>query len=291
MSESVNFTTPVGRLVLGSLYVGQTQDAEGKPLVNKTGASAGQPRVDYFFALAIPKGTETHWATTEWGKQIWEVGHKAFPNGQAQHPTFAWKIVDGDSQVPNKRGRKPCDREGYRGNWVLHFSSGYAPKIFNANGTAPITERDAVKLGYFIQVAANVAGNGSQSQPGVYLNHLMVAFSAYGPEISLGPDPSAAGFGQAPLPAGASAAPLGALGAAPPPISVLGAAPPPVGTPTPAAYAPPVTAPPPPLPVQPNTAFVTGRVMLPPANGATYEQMVAAGWTDALLVQHGMMAA
>jgi hypothetical protein len=24
-------------------------------------------------------------------------------------------------------------------------------------------------------------------------------------------------------------------------------------------------------------------------NGATYEQMIAAGWTDALLVQHGMM--
>jgi len=32
------------------------------------------------------------------------------------------------------------------------------------------------------------------------------------------------------------------------------------------------------------------RTMLPAANGATYEAMIAAGWTDAMLVQHGMMA-
>jgi hypothetical protein len=30
--------------------------------------------------------------------------------------------------------------------------------------------------------------------------------------------------------------------------------------------------------------------MLPAAGGATYEQMLAAGWTDATLRQHGMMA-
>lgn len=29
--------------------------------------------------------------------------------------------------------------------------------------------------------------------------------------------------------------------------------------------------------------------MLPAANGATYEQMIAAGWTDELLLAHGMM--
>jgi hypothetical protein len=31
--------------------------------------------------------------------------------------------------------------------------------------------------------------------------------------------------------------------------------------------------------------------MLAAANGSTYEQMIAAGWTDALLVERGMMAA
>ena len=39
------------------------------------------------------------------------------------------------------------DQAGYRGCWVLNFSGGYAPRIFNANGTAPITEVDAVKPG------------------------------------------------------------------------------------------------------------------------------------------------
>ena len=29
--------------------------------------------------------------------------------------------------------------------------------------------------------------------------------------------------------------------------------------------------------------------MTPKAGGATYEQMIAAGWTDALLIQHGHM--
>jgi hypothetical protein len=31
--------------------------------------------------------------------------------------------------------------------------------------------------------------------------------------------------------------------------------------------------------------------MLPAAQGASYEQMIGAGWTDDLLIQHGMMAA
>lgn len=34
-----------------------------------------------------------------------------------------------------------------------------------------------------------------------------------------------------------------------------------------------------------------GRTMLPAAGGATYEAMIAAGWTDATLVAQGMMAA
>lgn len=278
------FTTPVGRLVRGSLYQGQDKDAEGNPLVVKTGVDKGKPRVDYFFALAIPKAGEQHWSQTAWGAIVWQVGHTCWPNGQAQAPGFSWKIVDGDSAVPNKRGKKPCDQPGYKGHWILHFSSGFAPRIFNANGTAPVTEPGAVKLGYFIQVNASVDGNESATQPGVYLNHNMVAFSAYGEEIVLGPDPTQAGFGQSPLPAGASAAPIGAMPA--------GAVPPPVVAP-PAAV-------PPPVAVAPNPAFTAVpppvapaapvRQMTAKANGFTYEQLIAAGWTDQTLVQHGMMA-
>ena len=56
MAESVNFTTPVGRLVQGSLYKGNDTDAEGRPLVVKTGANAGNQ-------IQVPC-TAAHAATT-----------------------------------------------------------------------------------------------------------------------------------------------------------------------------------------------------------------------------------
>lgn len=278
-----NFTTPVGRLVMGSLYKPQTTDAEGKPLTVKSGPNAGQAKVSYFFAVAIPKNPgEQHFSQTPWGQTIWRVGHTAFPQA-AQSPSFAWKVVDGDSAVKNTKGVAPNTREGYPGNWVISFSSGFAPKIYNKDGTQAIVEPDAVKLGYFVQVNADVDGNGSQQKPGVYINHSMVALSAYGPEIAVGRDPSEAGFGAAPLPAGAMAAPPVAFSPAPPPAA-------PAPTPAVAPFQPP-----------PNPAFLAippvpaapvaqaGPRMTPKSRGATYEQMIAEGWTDALLIQHGHM--
>ena len=208
MSNREDILTPVGRLVQGSLYDGQTTDAENRPLVYKTGPSMGQPRKDFYFALAIAKGAEKHWSETEWGAIIYRVGHVGFPNGQTRLPTFAWKIIDGDSDMPNKMGRLPRDREGYPGHWVLNFSCGFAPGIFNADGTQPITEPYHINLGDYIQVFGSVSDNGALQQPGVYLNHSMVAFAGFGKRISTGADPKAVGFGQSPLPVGASATPL-----------------------------------------------------------------------------------
>jgi hypothetical protein len=330
--------TPVGRLVAGNLYKPNTTDAEGRPLLVKNGPQTGQPRQDWFFAVAIPKGAEQHWAQTQWGGVIWQVGHAAFPQGQAQNPQFAWKIIDGDSTVVDAQGRRPCDREGYKGHWVLKWSSGFAPKIYNANGTQQIVEPDAVKPGYFVQVHGSVAGNGSMQKPGVFLNHSMVALAAYGPEIIMGPDPTAVGFGQGvQLPAGASATPPGggfnpavpapggaaALpplpgapavpGAGAPPVPAVSLpAPPqaptavqphpgflqppamPAATPpqagyasTPAAQSPGIPAVPPTLPA---SSMGSVRALTAKANGATYEQLIGAGWNDDLLRQHGMMA-
>lgn len=312
----INFTTPVGRLVMGSLYTPQTTNMEGQPLTVKSGPNAGQPTVKYFFALAIPKGGEQHWSQTEWGQKILSAGQQGFPQGQWQTPTFAWKCVDGDSAVPNAKGKANNTREGYPGNWVLSFSSQFAPKIYNKDGSAAIVEPGAVKLGYYVQVNADVDGNGSLLKPGVYLNHNMVALSGFGPEIQVGPDPAAAGFGAAPLPAGASAAPVASFT---PPVGVPGAAPavplgfPPAGAapaPFPGGIAPPAS-PSSAVAAAPNYAFMgaqapaapatvpalpppappipAGPVMTAAANGATYAQMLAAGWTDATLRQHGMM--
>lgn len=313
----INITSPVGRIVMGSLYDPSTTDAEGKPLVVKTGPNAGQPRVNYFFALAIPKGAEPHWAHTAWGQQIWACGNQAFPNA-AQSPAFAWKIEDGDSQIPNKKGRKPCDNEGWRGHWILKFSGGFAPKVYQQEGAGyvQVMQKDFCKPGYFVEVAFSVDGNGSQSQPGVYLNHSMVCFRAYGQEIQFGPDVASAGFGQSALPAGASmtppagaipmpqAAAAPALPGAPAPLAPAGSVPMP-SAPVPGALAP--------IPVMPNAGFVQvpppvpqapAAPMAPPpapaapvrqmtaaANGVTYEAYVAAGWSDAQLVQNGLMMA
>lgn len=289
--------TPVGRLVMGSLYKPQTTDLEGRPLTIKSGPQAGQPRVDYFFALAVPKGAEQHWSQTEWGAKIWAAGHNGFPQGQANAPTFAWKVVDGDSQVPNRQGRKPCDREGYPGHWVLSFSSGFAPKIYTADGSQPFAEPDAVKLGYYVQVFGSVDDNGSLQQPGVFLNHGMIAFAGYGQEIILGPDATAVGFGQGvALPPGASATPVGGM-SQPPAVP---------GAPMPSPVAPPAPVPPAPaapIQVTPNPGFLNvppvpaapiappARQMTAKAAGSSYEQMIGAGWTDALLIQEGMMQA
>lgn len=276
--NAVTFTSPVGRIVQGNLYVGSTKDAEGKPLVVKTGANAGQPRVDFFFAIAIPKGSETHWNQTKWGATIWKCGQESFPGGQANLRGFAWKVRDGDSEEPDTRGRPPRDREGFPGHWVLSFSSGYAPKTYYMVGRVPhlLEGEGQILPGYYVQVAGNVVGNGSLNRPGVLVNHGMVARIGYGPEIVFGPDPTSAGFGQEPMPSGASATPVGTFQAA------AGAVADSIPT-TGGGYA---SAPPPP-PITPNRAFL----MLPAAGGATHDAMIAQGWTDAQLVQHGMMAA
>jgi len=278
---------------MGSLYKPQTTDADGKPLVVKSGPNAGQPKVTYFFALAVPKNPgETHWSQTPWGQLIYKAGAEAFPQAHVA-PSFAWKVVDGDSTVPNKKGIAPISREGYKGNWVISFSSGFAPKIYNADGTQAIIEEDAVKLGYFVQVNGDVDGNGSGQNPGVFINHSMVALSAYGPEIVVGPDASSVGFGNAPLPAGASLTPPASFTPPAQPAAVAQQAFPPVGVAAvqaaPVQPNPAFLQVPPPVPTAPPAAPV--RVMLPAAQGATYEAMIAAGWTDALLIQHGMMQA
>lgn len=288
-APSKNFVTPTGRLVWGDLYKPQDKDADGKPMVIKNGPDAGKPRVQYAFGLAIPKGTERHWAETEWGKLIWEVGHASAPQA-AQSPSFAWKITDGDSQIPNKKGNKPADREGYPGHWVLALGSSFAPRIYNRDGSQPIADAGAVKCGYYVQVAGSVAGNDSTQNPGVYLNHSMVALQGYGAEISSGPDAASVGFGKGPAPAGMSTQPPAGLAPPPAPAAAAGPLPPPAPTAAPLAVtpAPSFLAPPPPAPAAPPAA-PREPVLTAKAGGATYAAMLAAGWTDATLRQHGYL--
>ena len=289
MADPVNFVTPVGRLVGGSLYEARTMDEKGVPYTVKTGPNAGQPSQRYYFALAVPKRpNESHWSQTPWGAKIWAAGHAANP-AAAQSPHFAWKVEDGDSAVPNKKGVANRSREGYPGHWILKFQGTMAPRVCNANGTQEIREPNAVKTGWYVQVAGSTGSNGRTDSPGVYMNYQFVALAGYGPEIVFGPDPSSLGFGQEPLPPGASAVPPAAVSAPP-------AAPP--------AYAPPAAPPAYAPPAAPHTQWVQnaagalpasqpGAGLLPTmtakAGGMTRDAFAAKGWTDKMLVEHGYM--
>lgn len=307
---------PPGRLVQGSLYKPQEKDHLGNPLVVKSGPNKGQPTKKWFFALAIVKSAGVgHWGLENWGVDILAFGRAMWPAGQAESPTFAWKIEDGDSQVPNTKGRKNSDREGFPGHWIINFSSGFPPKIYNSAGD-PIHEPDAVKTGYYVEVQGSIDSNNEASKAGIYINHNMVALVGYGAEIRQGPDPKAVGFGRAALPAGASATPVGGAsfpatvgappaaagsppppglpGGSPPPPASAGAPPPPAGSvgvvphnPLPGTGAPPppngASAPPPP------PAAPVGPQMTALAAGATYASFIAKGWNDALMREKGYM--
>lgn len=270
MSNRVQFKTPVGRLVMGSLYKPSTKDADGNALQYKSGANVGQPRVNYFLALAIPKGSEQHWNQTEWGAIIHQTGLAAFPQAH-KSPTFAWKVTDGDDATPNMKGKRACDTEGFPGNWILRFSGSFAPKVYREESGAyvQVTEDGYIRAGYYIEVAGTISGNGSQQRPGLYLNHSLVAFSAYGKEIHFGVDVNEVGFGKAPLPVGALQTPAASsvpLPSTPQPPN-LGVVP---------------NVPAPPAPGAPK--------MTAKAAGSSYQAFKTAGWTDEALQAQGYLA-
>lgn len=294
----IQFITPVGRLVGGSVNTPRDKDADGKPLLVKSGVNQGKPTVQYYLALAIEKKGEQHWANTEWGARVWQIGHAAFP-GIAQNPSFAWKIEDGDSTIPNKKGKKPCDRQGYPGNWILHLATSMPPKACTAKGTVTVPA-DQIKCGFYVSVAIMCQGNASTQNPGVYLNPQAVNLEFEGDEILQGLDTATAfantggtmptgarpltNMMAAPPVPGASAAPPVPGASAAPPVpapsnpAILGATPP-----VPGVQAPPAA---PPVPQAPPAAPV-GPTLTPKAAPFTYQQLLAAGWTDATLRANG----
>ena len=261
--QQIELLTPVGRLVQGNPFEGNTKDATGRPLVYKTGANAGQPRVDYFMAIAIPK---TDPGVQDIITKIQTAAQAGFPNGEFNAPTFAWKIIDGDGV--DAKGQPHANKQGFAGNYIFKFSGGYAPKCYSAGGAAVLTDPASIKRGYYIRIYGSTVANMSAQQPGVYLNHSAVELIGYGEEIQTGPD-GAAVFGGQPagaLPAGASATPIApATPMAQPPAAVPGAAPMPApAAPMPAAVAP-VAAP---VPAAPVPGMVAPAPAVAPAPGA-----------------------
>lgn len=267
---------PVGRLVSGHPMENRAvTDKENKQMLNAT----GQPITERYVGVAIPKGSEQHWNQTEWGAKIWQAAQdptNGYPNGEFNAPTFSWKITDGDSQVPNKKGNKPADQEGYPAHWVIHLTTRIAYNCFHVGRYDPmqaIQRKEEIKRGDYCRVFATVKGNKPSQSPGVYINPTLFELSRAGVEIvSQGSGPAAADVfgGNAPvLPQNAQ---LDQNAQAPAPVS-----------------APTVNAPPPPpahdllTPPAPPVAPVEERYNV---NGAVYtkSQLLAMpGWTEAHL--------
>lgn len=312
----------VGRFVGGSVYVPKTHDEEtNQRYTFKSGRLQGQNQDRFSVGLAVAK-TKHHWSEEPiWGGTIWTEGHTAWPQGQAQQPTFSWKVQDGDSTIPNGNQKRPCDQPGYAGHWILWFTSmfpeGGKPQVAVAV-TGPAVwngQPDLCVPGDFIEVDGSVAGNESLKKPGVYLNLGAVCLRGYHPDGRIISNRvNLSQFGAAPLPAGATTMPSGnvlapaipAAPAAPAVPPTTPGAPPVPATPAAAPAAPPAPAP---VAVVPNAAVLGAPspvttppppVVAPPApvaapavpvmkNGGDYAAHIAKGWTDEMMRAEGWL--
>jgi len=271
------YSGPVGRMVQGDAWTPNDEDYDGNPLTVKTGANAGQPRVEYFIGVAYAKTDPAALAyllqlkaemVAAWPALFPGGGNNTPPSFGCTDPTFSSKIIDGDGL--DRKGKPHNAKEGFAGHWVVRYSSGYAPEVTKMDEHGKrllVTDKGELRRGYYVRPYGLYATNGNTANAGMYSNLDKISVERIGEVIISGPTAEQAFDG----------APGGPAAAAPPPPPAAGvaAAPPP---PPPAAAAPP---PPPAAPA---------RVMLPAAGGQTYEAFTAAGWTDVQLIAAGMMA-
>ena len=261
---------PVARMIGGSVYTPHPQfDDAGNPVLDH---KTGSPVTNFNIGIAIPK-TEPDWKFSAWGSIIKSIADAAYP-GQTVSPAFSWKITDGDSVIPNKSNRRPCDQNGYAGNWIIWLTQRWSPILCDMKGQ-PLKGDGVIMPGDWVHVYCSVAPNqprpGKSHTPGVYINPVAVAFVGYhadGRITQAAVDVKAIAWGATGVPPSILAAPVGADNV---PTHVI-----------------PAPAPPPaPLPNFLHPAYQ----MTEAAGGFSYAQMIAAGWNDEQLVKAGMMLA
>lgn len=217
-----SFTSPVGRMVYGSVWEGRSTDKNGNPKVIKNGPNAGKPLTTWSFGVAVPKVLANGTPNPEidnFRRQVIEVARAGYPqffNGPVDaftgkpgctHPRMAFKISDGDGVDGD--GKQNNQKEGWAGHWIINFSSSYAaPRVFDINvgldPTQQLQDKTRVLPGDYVAVQGSCDPNTGSETPGVYMNHSMVCFVGGGPRIVTGPKASDAfaGLASAQLPPG-----------------------------------------------------------------------------------------
>lgn len=161
--------TPVGRLVQGHpMDIKTVYDDAGQPKINRL----NDVQQEIFVAVAIPKmPSEADWKHTEWGQYIMAAAQAGWPNGEWQANTFAWKVIDGDSRIPNKKGKLPCNNEGFPGNWIINAKNGFAVDCYaNGNYTQQVMQKEIFKTGDYVRLVISAKGNSPSQSPGIYVN-------------------------------------------------------------------------------------------------------------------------
>lgn len=301
------FVSPKLRYVQGDPFNAQTKDQQGNPMTIKTGPNAGQPTQAFILNGAIAKSDPL---ALPFLMQIAGEAAKAwpafFPQGAlpnppmfgCTHPRFSLKIMDGDGIDDNGKDNKT--KEGFAGHWIIKFKSSYAPGVYELGKYDKLQnlqldkgKHSLLRRGYYVRVSGGIESNANDGRPGMYVNLGMIEIVQAGVEITTGPDAAqvfgGAGGGQtiahSPtvglIMTGAfTYEALKTQGWTDEAMIAAGYATRPAAAPSPPSAA---TPPPPPgAPVH---------VMLPAAGATTYEAYITSGWTDALLIQHGYMAA
>jgi hypothetical protein len=204
----MQFTTPVGRLVYGSVWEGSDTDSKGQKRVIKTGPNAGKPAISFSFGVAFPKLLPDGRPNEEFNKFYREVietcraGYPQFYAGPIDPFTgkpgcirpggMALKIKDGDGIDAN--GKQNNTKEGWAGHWVVAFSGQFQPRVFDINiGLDPMNQlqdKSSVLPGDYVAVSGTCEPNTGSDTPGVYMNGNMVCKIGGGPRIVSGPKAS-----------------------------------------------------------------------------------------------------
>lgn len=274
-----NTPLAAGRLVGG--HPGRLEQNKDQRTGQPKLKADGTPSMTCFFSVAYAKNDPR---AMQFIDHLRATDRAAYPNmhdpqtGQP-FPAFSSKIEDGDSHIPNKKGKIPNQRDGYAGHWVVKYArnTGDLPPFKRHDGTQWIdADYSILNVGDYIVVGGTTTPNNSNDSPGMYRRVDMVGFVGHGERIVVGRTADESLGAPPPPPPGAMATPPAPHAAPPAPAAPV------------APVAPPAPAAPPPydahMPAPPS-----GPQMTAAANGATYESFIAAGWTDDLLRQHGLM--
>lgn len=165
-----SFITPVGRIVGGMLH----------EMFEKT-KQDGTKVSEFVVMLAMPVADPETVALVARIKALGAAAFSAKPH-HLQRPDFAWKMIEGDSAIPNTEGKVPNTREGFPGHIILTLTTQYP---FQTCGPNPndLIDASTVKRGDWVRLAGNIVGNGRDDKPGIYANLRSAMFIRPGEEI------------------------------------------------------------------------------------------------------------